>query len=50
MLGDNRNGSCDSRIWGTVPRKDLIGKVVAIYWPPTRISIESVLAAVTSLL
>ena len=50
MMGDNRNGSCDSRIWGTVPRKDLIGKVVAIYWPPTRISIESVLAAVTSLL
>jgi len=40
MMGDNRAGSCDSRRWGTVPRKDLIGKVIAIYWPPNRISIK----------
>jgi signal peptidase I len=38
MMGDNRTGSCDSRRWGTVPRHDLIGKVVATYWPPNRIS------------
>ncbi len=38
MMGDNRQSSCDSRKWGTVPRGDLIGKVVATYWPPTRIS------------
>jgi signal peptidase I len=38
MMGDNRTGSCDSRKWGTVPRHDLIGKVVATYWPPNRIS------------
>ena len=40
MMGDNRNSSCDSREWGTVPRKNLIGKVFAIYWPPSRIRIE----------
>ena len=38
VLGDNRIGSCDSRIWGMLPRADVVGKVVATYWPPTRIS------------
>jgi signal peptidase I len=37
MLGDNRGGSCDSRSWGAVPRRNLIGPVVFRYWPPTRI-------------
>jgi signal peptidase I len=37
MLGDNRASSCDSRRWGTVPRKNLIGPVFAVYWPPKRI-------------
>jgi signal peptidase I len=40
MMGDNRSGSCDSRKWGTVDRHSLIGKVVATYWPPQRVSIE----------
>jgi signal peptidase I len=38
MLGDNRTHSCDSRMWGTVPRDSLIGPVMLTYWPPRRSS------------
>jgi len=41
MMGDNRSSSCDSRVWGPVPRGNLIGEVFATYWPPNRISIYS---------
>ena len=37
VMGDNRSQSCDSRIWGTVPRGDIIGKAIFIFWPPSRI-------------
>ena len=37
MMGDNRTQSCDSRVWGPVPRDNLIGEVFAVYWPPQRI-------------
>jgi signal peptidase I len=38
MMGDNRAQSCDSRVWGTVPRGNVIGEVFMTYWPPNRIS------------
>ncbi|MGA2070844.1 MAG: signal peptidase I [Sedimentisphaerales bacterium] len=34
VLGDNRSNSLDSRYFGPVPRKLIIGKVIEIYWPP----------------
>jgi signal peptidase I len=40
FLGDDRVHSCDSRIWGTVPRSDLVGPVLLTYWPPDRISVR----------
>lgn len=34
LLGDNREDSFDSRYWGPVPKDRLIGRAVAVYWPP----------------
>jgi signal peptidase I len=40
VMGDNRIQSCDSTVWGALPRANLIGKVFAVYWPPKRISLR----------
>jgi signal peptidase I len=34
LMGDNRGNSDDSRFWGPVPRKWIIGKAIVSYWPP----------------
>jgi signal peptidase I len=33
VLGDHRSSSNDSRAWGTVPRSNIYGKAVFVYWP-----------------
>jgi signal peptidase I len=37
MMGDNRPDSEDSRYWGPVPAKWIIGTAFFTYWPPDRI-------------
>ena len=32
VLGDNRDDSLDSRYWGFVPRENIIGRPLIIYW------------------
>lgn len=38
-LGDNSSSSRDSRYWGFVNKKYLIGKAILIYWPVNRMRI-----------
>ena len=37
MMGDNHPDSCDSRMWGTITRSEVVGKAFFRVWPINRI-------------
>jgi len=39
VLGDHRNSSNDSRMWGFVPRNLIYGKAIFRYWPVSRLGL-----------
>lgn len=41
VLGDNRNASCDSHIWGVLPTNAIEGQAVLRFWPLDRIGLLS---------
>ena len=44
MLGDHRNNSNDGHVWGFVPRANVVGKAIFVFWPITRVGLMDYLS------
>ena len=38
VMGDNRDHSADSRVFGTIPQDEVVGRAVVRVWPPSRVA------------
>ncbi len=38
VMGDNRNNSSDSRVFGPIPESTIVGRAEVVMWPPDRFS------------
>ncbi|MDB9314485.1 S26 family signal peptidase, partial [Spirulina sp. CS-785/01] len=39
VMGDNRNNSNDSHIWGYLPQENVIGRAILRFWPSDRLDL-----------